>query len=113
MHAMPILNHFIMKSTIILVLLLGAAIANSASFPSHSLSRAKKQVFPHIVEYIDDFSLSSVDLKRLLDNQFRQITISDVVTTAYEVHESNILLAYDGSTRKVEQYIPHHTEYHP
>ena len=59
-------------------------------------------MYPHIVEYINDFKINTNDLEKALDNQLRNITVNNVKTSYAQITNSTVSLSHYGSDRRLE-----------
>lgn len=83
---------------LILVSLIGLACA----FEATSLRQESETVYPHIVEYIDNFTLNTNDLEGALNNQLHDIKLGEVKTSYAHITNSTVSLSHYGSERRLE-----------
>jgi t-SNARE complex subunit (syntaxin) len=72
------------------------------AFETTSLSQERETVYPHIVEYIDDFTINTNDLESALNNQLHDIKLSDIKTSYAHITNSTVSLSHYGSERRLE-----------
>jgi hypothetical protein len=87
-----------LQSLIILAFLIGLACA----FEATSLRQESEAVYPHVVEYIDNFTLNTNDLEGALNNQLHNIKLNEVKTSYAHITNSTVSLSHYGSERRLE-----------
>lgn len=90
--------HLPIPCLLILMSLAGLACA----FETASLRQESEAVYPHIVEYIDDFTLKTNDLEDALNNQLHDIKLGEVKTSYAHITNSTVSLSHYGSERRLE-----------
>lgn len=74
----------------------------ACAFEANSLRQESETVYPHIVEYIDNFTLNTNDLEGTLNNQLHNIKLSEVQTSYAHITNSTVSLSHYGSERRLE-----------
>ena len=59
-------------------------------------------MYPHIIEYIDDFKINTNDLEKALDNQLKNMNVNNVNTSYAHITNSTVSFSYNGAGRKLE-----------
>jgi hypothetical protein len=85
--------------TTILALL---SLANLALAFDASLTQEQENIYPHIVEYIPKFEISTNDLANVLDNQLHSIKLGDINTSYAHVLNSTVSISHYESDKRVE-----------
>lgn len=85
-------------SLLILTFFVGFACA----FEATSLRQESETVYPHIVEYIDNFTLNTNDLEEAINIQLHDIKLSEVKTSYAHITNSTVSLSHYGSERQLE-----------
>jgi hypothetical protein len=84
-------------------LLLLAALAEVAlGLEVSSLRQETENVFPHIVEYINDFAINTNDLENTINVQLHDIKLNDVKTAYAHITNSTVSLSHYGSDKRLE-----------
>lgn len=60
---------------------------------ANSLTQEKENVYPHIVEYITDFTIFTNDLDKTLSNQLHSVTLGDVKTSYAHITNSTVSIS--------------------
>lgn len=89
---------FAMASLLLLVAFAEAVLSQEVN----SLRQETENVYPHIVEYINDFTINTNDLENTLNGQLHNIKLSDVKTSYAHITNSTVSLSHYGSEKRLE-----------
>jgi flagellar biosynthesis component FlhA len=68
----------------------------------NSLTQEMENVYPHIVEYIDDFTINTNDLEKVLSDQLHTIKLGDIKTSYAHVTNTTVSISHYESEKRVE-----------
>lgn len=91
--------------TVVAIMVLLAIVKIGVGLEAYSLSQQSENVYPHILEYINNFTINTNDLEKTLNEQLHSIKLGDVKTSYAHIINSTVSLSHYGSERRIEKYL--------